>query len=119
MGIFYSKNLNKEYKLYTHLLVCENFTDLKQGHKYKLTFGEYNYEGIFWNYVDVFGKETEYNYDCDAMFYKYRHSLRSDKYFKHYRFVSTKEYLDKRRDKFNENALNTILKRLINENFEW
>ena len=123
MGNFYSKHqpTSKNIPLYTHLLQRENFVDLKKGHKYKLTFGEYEYEGMFWNYIDRFGEETEYHNYCDAMFYnyKYRRSLRSDKYFQYYRFVSTKEYLQKRRVKYNENVLKTILKRLINEDFVW
>jgi hypothetical protein len=36
----------------------------------------------------------------------------------YYRFVSEEEYRKKRRDKFNENALKTILSRLI-DGFEW
>jgi hypothetical protein len=122
MGIVYSKYQKIRYKntpLYTDILIKEHFIDLKQGHKYKLTFGEYQYQGIFWNYIDVFDKETDYYNDCDAMFYKHMHSLRSNKYFQYYRYVSTKEYIKKRRDKFNENVLKTILKRLINEDFEW
>ena len=37
----------------------------------------------------------------------------------YYRYVSQKEYNRKRRDKFNDNVLKTVLKRLINETFEW
>jgi hypothetical protein len=130
MGIIYSKYQpirSKNISLYTNLLVKETFTDLKQGHKYKFTFGnekyeKYEYEGIFWNYIDIFGKESDYHYECEAMFYTYNkkwRSLHSNKYFQYYRFVSTKEYVKKRRDKFNENVLKTVLNRLVNEEFEW
>ena len=124
MGLIYSKyksNISKNIPLYTNLFVKETFTDLKQGHKYKFTFRNYKKcEGIFWNYIDIFGKESEYHYDCEAMFYIYNKkwiSLRSDKCFQYYRFISTKEYIKKRRDKFNNNVLKTILKRLVNEDF--
>lgn len=36
-----------------------------------------------------------------------------------YRYVSHEEYLKKRKEKYDCNCLNTILKRLINETFKW
>jgi len=125
MGIFYSKYQpirTKNIPLYTNLLVKETFVDLKQGHKYKFTFGNEKYEGIFWNYIDIFGKESEYHYECEALFYIYNkkwRALHSDKCFQYYRSVSTKEYIKKRRDKYNENVLKTVLNRLVNEDFKW
>ena len=36
-----------------------------------------------------------------------------------YRYVSPEEYIRKRKEKYDQTCLNIVLKRLVNENFEW
>jgi len=36
-----------------------------------------------------------------------------------YRYVSNEEFLKKRKEKYDNNCLNIVLKRLVNETFEW
>ena len=36
-----------------------------------------------------------------------------------YRYVSEQEYSTKLKEKYHMNCLNSVLKRLVNENFEW
>ena len=42
-----------------------------------------------------------------------------ERHYYFYRYVSNYEYYMTLKEKYNSNCLNIILKRLVNENFEW
>ena len=79
--------------------------------------------GFLYSYIDDFHREREYHSNCNAIFIekykKFNIMVLVDRCWKFYRFVSEKEYNSKIRDKFNENVLQTILKKLINDDFKW
>ena len=56
-------------------------------------------------------------------FFRYWDSIHTfqihERYFNFYRYVSREEYYIKIKEKYDATCLNIILKRLINESFEW
>ena len=99
------------------------YKNLKKGEKYKVIHNNYVIEAFFCSYIDDFHREREYHSNCNAIFIekykKFNIMVLVDRCWKFYRFVSEKEYNSKIRDKFNENVLQTILKKLINDDFKW
>jgi len=86
-----------------------HLNDLKKGDLYKVD----GYDSFFFmkmGQAAVFHRMIL----CDNWIYD--NSKHDEIYY--YRYVSEEEYRKKRRDKFNENALKTILNRLIG-GFEW
>jgi hypothetical protein len=91
-----------------------------KGEKYKIIHG-IEYTGLFIRKLNCIADES---YSLEHMVF-YDNEWFLMKYFntskipiEYYRFVSEKEFCQKRRDKFNENALKTILNRLI-DGFKW
>lgn len=89
-----------------------NYDDLKNGEVYNFD----TYDAFFC-----------YNSDIGAMFHErifyenisvYKSTTIHSRNEIYYRYISEDEYRRKRRDKFNENALKTILNRLI-DGFQW
>ncbi len=56
-------------------------------------------------------------------FFRYWDSIQSfqmlQRYYNFYRYVTKHEYYMKVKEKYDVNCLNIILKRLVNETFEW
>jgi hypothetical protein len=71
-----------------------------------------NYVGIFKSHdveVDGFGTFTVFNNDIEFDF----------DLIEIYRFVTSDEYYVKLKEKYDAKCLNIVLKRLVNETFEW
>ncbi len=99
-------------KVKFNMFEITHYDDLKKGEVYK-----------FHHYDAFFG----YNSDIGAMFHErifyenitlYKSTTIHDRNEIYYRYVGEDEYRKKCRDKFNENALKTILNRLI-DGFKW
>ena len=56
-------------------------------------------------------------------FFRYWNSIQSfqlhQRYYNFYRYVTKYEYYMKVKEKYNAKCLDIVLKRLVNENFEW
>lgn len=87
-----------------------HYNDLKDG-IYKFHTYDASFRFKFGQFA-VFREMIFYENDC---IYNTSHDDSNEIY---YRYVSEEEYHKKRRDKFNENALKTILNRLI-DGFQW
>jgi len=66
---------------------------------------------------------TQRGYSATAIWFDdpdgpYGYLLHLDE-IKIYRYVSDEEFLKKRKEKYDNNCLNIVLKRLVNENFQW
>ena len=107
-----------------HQSTLTNFKDLKPKIKYKASY-RYNqsevirFIGLFSHYIDEYQDECEYYENCNAIFIEFGKFIIVNNTFDYFKFVSREEYNSKLRDKFNKNALNAILKKIVNEDFEW
>jgi len=88
-----------------------HYDDLKKGHAYKF----HGYDAFFYYNFGQLAIFREIVFYENNSFYK---TSTHDRHEIYYRYVSEEEYCKKRRDKFNENALKTILNRII-DGFEW
>jgi hypothetical protein len=56
-------------------------------------------------------------------FFRYWNSMNSfqvhQRYYNFYRYVTKHEYYTKVKEKYDDKCLNIVLKRLVNEHFEW
>jgi hypothetical protein len=56
-------------------------------------------------------------------FFRYWNSINSfqlhQRYYNFYRYVTKDEYYMKVKEKYDQTSLDIVLKRLVNENFEW
>ena len=48
-----------------------------------------------------------------------KNSYTLDVYWQYYRVISEKEYMAKVKEKYDQNVLNIVLKRLVNDDFKW
>lgn len=101
-----------------------NYENLKNGEKYKIINSNYsyNYDACFLFFMK-YDLQNEYAIFREIIYYNkwmYKDTnTKRDNNSNYYRYVSEEEYNTKRKDKYNQTVLNTILKKLINEEFEW
>ncbi len=88
-----------------------HYDDLKKDEIYKFHADDASFRFKFDQFA-LFRKVIFY--ENDSVYITSNHDSNET----YYRYVSEEEYRKKRRDKFNENALKTILNRLI-DGFEW
>jgi len=102
---------------WTNYMEWTNFKNLKKGEKYRLIIECYEFELIFCYYL--FNGKHGYCENCDAMFKDNRHYYTADVSWEYHKFISKKEYNEKIRDKYNEKILNIVLKKIVNDDFNW
>lgn len=109
---------NLDYSELTNYMELTNYENLKEGEKYRLIFQSLNRELIFCYYS--FRGKIGYCENCDAIF-KDRHQnyYTLSNCWTYYRLISKKEYTSKVRDKYNKKVLNIVLKKIINDDFNW
>ena len=102
------------------------FNDLVRGHRYFVRYGTYNK----WISGKLVGFENTDGDGIHAIFsslkkkpgngWKYKGlKWRMYSYNLYYKYVSNKEYLQKIKDKYDEKILKIVLKKIVNEDFEW
>ena len=103
----------KTFKLFQKVYI------ITKGERYKIIH-QMEYTGLFIRKIMLddgsYTLEHLVFYENEWFFMKYFNTSKIP--IEYYRFVSEDEYRKKLRDKFNENALKTILSRLI-DGFEW
>jgi len=97
-----------------------DYKNLKKGEKYRLIIECYDFELIFCYYL--FNGKHDYCDNCHALFKdtsKKCHYYTSDDSWEYHKIISKKEYKSKVRDKYDEKVLNIVLKKIVNDDFEW
>jgi hypothetical protein len=102
---------------WTNYIEWTHFKNLKKGEKYRMIIESYEFELIFCYYS--YRGQQDYHENCDAIFKDKKHYYTTDISFEYHKFISKKEYNEKIRDKYNEKVLNTVLKKIVNDDFIW
>jgi len=114
-------NTDEGYEFKRHpykLFEWTHYKNLKKGQTYFAMFEPYDIEGVFKSYY-VFHRECDYCENCDAILVDNKHAYTIDIHWQFFRVISEKEYIAKVKEKYDQNVLNIVLKRLINEEFIW
>jgi hypothetical protein len=86
------------------------FNDLVEGHTYYVV----QKEGF------IEGDDMIYLRNSFFRYWNSIHAFQLDKrYFNFYRYVTKYEYYIKLKERYDKTCLDIVLKRLVNENFEW